>query len=183
MHIKRVVTAVDAAGKSVVQEDAVVPPARADLFPGTDIWVLWGSEGQMTTPVRAPARGQAPTFFPGPGGTRFGIFTFPTEQRHAPPPQTPDQHTMATLAAEVEEKLPGLLGVFEADHPGMHTTRTVDYDIVLQGTLTLELDDGAEVELPPGSCIIQNGTRHAWHNYGKETAVLAFVLIDAQGDV
>jgi hypothetical protein len=28
----------------------------------------------------------------------------------------------------------------------------------------LELDDGAEVVLKAGDCVIQNGTRHAWHN-------------------
>jgi mannose-6-phosphate isomerase-like protein (cupin superfamily) len=180
MQIKRVVTAVQADGKSIFQEDAVVPPATAAMFPGTEIWVLWGTEGPPSVRDGQPARSRAGTFFPGPGGTRFGIFTFPPEMRDAPPPEMPDPETLGDLAAEVEQKLPGLLGVFEPDAPGMHTTATVDYCVVLQGTLTLQLDDGAEAELPPGSCIVQNGTRHAWHNYGEETVGLAFVIIDSQ---
>jgi hypothetical protein len=64
----------------------------------------------------------------------------------------------------------------------MHSTPTVDHDIMPQGPLTFELDDGAEVELPPGSCVGQNGTRHAGHNCGEETAVLAFVIVDGKGD-
>lgn len=180
MQIKRVVTAVDGDGKSVVQEDTVVAPATAALFPGTEIWTLWGTEGPIRMPAAQPAQAQVPGFFPGAGGTRFGIFTFPPEERDAPPPEMPDEETMAQLAGEVEEKLPGLLGVFEPDAPGMHQTTTIDYCVVLQGTLTLELDDGAEAQLPHGTCIVQNGTRHAWRNYGTETAVLAFVIVDAQ---
>ena len=52
----------------------------------------------------------------------------------------------------------------EPDAPGMHATQTVDYDIVIEGDLCLELDDGVEVRLPTGSCVVQHGTRHAWHN-------------------
>ena len=65
MQIKRVVTAVDEHGKSVVQEDAVVPPVNADLFPGTDIWVLWGTEGELRAPARKPARNEAGWSEPG----------------------------------------------------------------------------------------------------------------------
>ena len=30
-------------------------------------------------------------------------------------------------------------------NPGMHTTDTVDFDVVVSGEVYLELDDGAEV--------------------------------------
>ena len=179
MQIKRVVTAVDEDGKSVFQEDAVVPSVTADLFPGTDIWVLWGTEGQISSPVRTPAQNRASTFFPGPGGTRFGIFTFPPEQRDAPPPAMPDEETMAKLAADVEEKLPGLLAYLEPDNPGMHTTDTIDFEVVLSGEVVLELDDGAKKVLRPGDTVVQNGTRHRWGNPGTEPAVLAVFLIGA----
>lgn len=181
MEIKRVVTAVDADGKSIVQEDAPLAPRTARMMPGTDIWMVWGTEGDIPEAGTHPVPDQQPTFFPGPGGTRFGIFTFPPgAKRDAPPPQMPEPEVMEKLAAEAEEVFPGLLAAFEPDAPGFHTTPTVDYDIVLQGTLTLALDDGAEVELPAGSCVVQNGTRHAWHNYGDETAMLAYVIVDAR---
>jgi len=37
----------------------------------------------------------------------------------------------------------------------------VDFDVVISGEIYLELDNGAEVLLEPGDCVIQNGTRHA----------------------
>ena len=67
----------------------------------------------------------------------------------------------------------------EPDHPGMHTTDTVDLDIVLSGEVWLELDDGAEVHLQAGDCVIQNGTRHVWHNRTEEPARMFAALIGA----
>jgi len=180
MQIKRVVTAVDADGRSVFQEDAPVEPVAPEALPGTRFWRIWGTEGTITAPARVPAGSQGITFFPGQGGTRFGVLTMQPQPRNAAAAELSDAQTMASRAEALEEPLPGLLGHMETDQPGMHTTQTVDYDIVLAGTLTLELDDGAEVELPAGSCIVQNGTRHAWHNYGREPATLAYVIIDAR---
>ena len=79
----------------------------------------------------------------------------------------------------MEEKLPGLLAYLEPDNPGMHTTDTIDFEVVLEGTVTLELDDGAIVTLQAGDTVVQNGTRHRWGNPGTEPAVLAVFLIGA----
>jgi quercetin dioxygenase-like cupin family protein len=87
---------------------------------------------------------------------------------------TPD--VMATM----NERLPGLLDAMEPDHPGMHTTDTIDFDIVLSGDVWLELDDGAEVKLSTGDCVIQNGTRHAWHNRSNAPTTMASALIGAR---
>lgn len=179
IQIKRVVTAVDVDGKSVIQEDAPLAPVNIELMPKTDAYQVWGTEGEIVAPGHEPVEGATHSFFPGPGGTRLGVITFPPQQRDAPPPPAPDAETMEKLVAEAETKLPGLLEPFEPDAPGFHTTRSVDYDIVLQGELTLELDDGAEATLPAGTCVIQNGTRHAWRNYGNEVAVLAYVIVAA----
>ncbi len=67
----------------------------------------------------------------------------------------------------------------EPDHPGMHTTDTVDLDLVVSGEVWLELDDGEEVQLRAGDCVVQNGTRHAWHNRTSEPAVLFVTLLGA----
>ena len=45
--------------------------------------------------------------------------------------------------AEQAQHLPGLAELFETENPGMHTTEPVDYDIVLEGEIWLELDNGA----------------------------------------
>ena len=50
--------------------------------------------------------------------------------------------------------------------PGMHTTATIDFEVVLDGEIWLELDDGVEVHLRAGDTVVQNGTRHAWRNHG-----------------
>ncbi|KKM91021.1 hypothetical protein LCGC14_1232730 [marine sediment metagenome] len=61
----------------------------------------------------------------------------------------------------------------------MHTTKTVDYIILLQGEVTLLLDE-EEVELKPFDVVIQRGTNHAWINKGSTPALLAAILIDAE---
>lgn len=78
------------------------------------------------------------------------------------------------------KKLPGMIDVLELDHPGMHTTETVDFDVIVSGEVYLELDDGAEVLLKAGDCVIQNGTRHAWHNRSSEKCVVAVTLVGAE---
>ena len=66
-------------------------------------------------------------------------------------------------------------------HPGMHRTRTIDYGIMLEGSLWLMLDD-SEVLCQPGDVVIQRGTVHAWENRSDKVARIAFVLIDAEFD-
>ena len=73
----------------------------------------------------------------------------------------------------------GDAGTMEPDAPGMHTSQTIDYGVVVRGEVWLELDDGAKRLLKPGDCVIQNGTRHAWHNTSSEECVMAFVVVGA----
>ncbi len=70
----------------------------------------------------------------------------------------------------------------EPDAPGMHTTATVDFEVVLSGTVTLELDDGATVALTAGDTVVQNGTRHRWSNHGETPATLAVFIVGAEHD-
>ena len=72
-----------------------------------------------------------------------------------------------------------MMEVLEPDHPGMHTTDTVDFDVIVSGEVYLELDDGAEVLLKAGDCVIQNGTRHAWHNRSSEKCVISVAIVGA----
>jgi mannose-6-phosphate isomerase-like protein (cupin superfamily) len=81
---------------------------------------------------------------------------------------------------EYAEKLPGLAELFEQDCPGMHTTTTIDYDVVLEGSLTVEFDDGRMVDISAGDVVVQHGTRHAWRNRGTKPAKMLFVLIGAE---
>jgi quercetin dioxygenase-like cupin family protein len=61
----------------------------------------------------------------------------------------------------------------------MHTTDTIDFDVILSGAVILELDDGVEKELRPGDTVVQNGTRHRWSTRGTEPAVMAVFTVGA----
>jgi quercetin dioxygenase-like cupin family protein len=63
----------------------------------------------------------------------------------------------------------------------MHRTATVDYGIVVAGTVTLVLEDD-EVSLRAGDVAIQRGTVHAWENRGSEDARVLFILVDGAFD-
>lgn len=168
------VTGQDASGKSVVVSDEEVEPVTLKLVPGVEFHRMWGAN---ETP-KLPTDGKPPSlhhYFPPPGGFRWAFFTFPPETVAAP--ETIDFKAALNEAAE---KLPGLADVLELDHPGMHTTDTVDVEVILSGEVVLELDDGAEVSLRPGDTVVQNGTRHAWHNRGDVPVVIAVGLIGAQ---
>ena len=80
---------------------------------------------------------------------------------------------------EYLQLLPGLAEKFEMEAPGMHTTDTVDYGLVLEGEVHLELDDGQLTRLQRHDMVVQNGTRHAWRNRSKQPARLLFVLTGA----
>ena len=77
---------------------------------------------------------------------------------------------------------PGIAEHFEPGNPGMHTTDSVDYVVVLAGEVWLELDDGARTRLGPGDTVVQNGTRHAWRNLSAEPVTLAVVNVGAGRD-
>ena len=51
----------------------------------------------------------------------------------------------------------------DSPHPMMHRSEAIDYGIVIEGEMTLVLDD-SEVLLTPGSVVVQRGTNHAWAN-------------------
>ena len=62
----------------------------------------------------------------------------------------------------------------------MHQTNSVDYAMIVAGEIWLVLDDGAEVHLTPGDCVVQNGTRHAWHNRKPEPCVMVGAMVSAE---
>ncbi len=62
--------------------------------------------------------------------------------------------------------------------PHMHRTETIDYVIVLEGEIEMDMD-ASTVKLKAGDVMVQRGTNHAWANRGDKRARVAFVLIDA----
>ena len=174
MDVRRVVTGHNAEGKAVFVADDKVAPVTLSLLPGSEFHRLWGADTTVTFPDDG-SRPDGPRYFPPVGGFRFGFFTIPPDGGAGAPPDL----DIAAALAEFEQKLPGMGEYVELAEPGMHTTATVDYGVVLSGQATLELDDGAKVLLNPGDTYIQNGTRHRWSNAGDVPAVLAVALVGA----
>jgi mannose-6-phosphate isomerase-like protein (cupin superfamily) len=174
MDIHCVVTGQNESGKSVIMRNTPVKPVSLALLPGYEFHRLWGSDSvpELPSDGTPPAH---PGYFPAKNGFRFGFFTIPPDTK-----TRVDQIDTASALEEIRQKLPGMIDVLERDHPGMHTTDTVDFDVVVFGEVYLELDDGAEVFLKAGDCVIQNGTRHAWHNRSANNCVIAVTLVGAQ---
>ncbi|NEW36037.1 cupin domain-containing protein [Nocardia cyriacigeorgica] len=171
MTLRRVVTGTR-DGKSVILSDGPAPTEHAfRAWPGLNSAIVWTTAPEPEVDVKesAPVGVSA---HPDPGHALMFVVDFPPDSVLAGPDFDP-----AGVGPEMAEHLPGLAERFEPDNPGMHTTDTVDYGIVLEGPIWLELDDGRQTRLDTGDVVIQQRTRHAWRNLGTEAARLAFVLV------
>lgn len=64
--------------------------------------------------------------------------------------------------------------------PRNHRTDSIDYAVVISGSIEMELDDGVVAKLSAGDVLVQRGTIHNWVNKGTEPCTIAFVLISAK---
>lgn len=162
-------------GVSQMVEDGPPPRSQQAVYtPGFSNTLLWSTTPQQTTDFDGTdPTVSARTFVPAPGGTSMLVLTLPPMSHY----QDPSFDAQAA-AAEHATISPGIVDLMEPDHPGMHTTPSVDYDVLLEGTLHLELTMG-EVELHAGDVVIQHGTRHAWRNRSDQVARLLVVFVGA----
>ena len=178
--MQRVVTGHTEDGKSVFVSTGETPRIVNFVEPPipelSEPWLteLWATDIIPTVPAdKADPTVSMVSFVPKPGGTRFRI------TRIAPQQVIKQSLEKGVNLEERLKRTPDLANMFEPEFPGMHTTNTVDYGIVVSGEVSLELDDGKEVQLKPGDCVVQNGTRHAWRNRGSEPCIMAFIMIGA----
>lgn len=174
MRIHRVVTQNKSNGKASFASIGPAPNV-ADFahIPGFSATTLWATEVSTRVPGDGiDASMGVKSSLPGPGASRFVILQLPPDTVYRDP-------SFDAVAARREqmEKNAGLAETIEEDHPGMHTTNTVDYSVVLEGEVWLELDDGAETCIKQYGTIVQTGTRHAWRNKSSSPVVIAFVLL------
>jgi mannose-6-phosphate isomerase-like protein (cupin superfamily) len=164
MGVRRVVTGHTPAGTAVVSSDELV-----ELMPlgdrGSATGALWfrgevpqfpddGREHRITSP------------FPPPGGCVVAMMEI-----------APDGDEFHEFVRE------GLAQWADPNEPGMHRTPTIDFEVVLEGSVGLELDNGTEVILGPGDVVVQNGTRHRWHNRGTTVARYFAVSVGANNEI
>jgi mannose-6-phosphate isomerase-like protein (cupin superfamily) len=176
--VRRVVTGHDSAGRAIVQSDGT--PQRVQVIGGNGptFHEIWNTR---ETPARIdPDGGEPPetqlTLAPPHHGTRIRVLDIPpeTEELAAIDAATARSHFAEIGAAEASTH-----GGGKARHPYMHRTETIDYGIVLEGEITLILDEG-ETTVRAGDIVIQRGTNHGWANRSGRNCRIAFVLIDGQ---
>jgi quercetin dioxygenase-like cupin family protein len=145
MRVRRIVTAYDASGRSMLGSDSFIDSTPGKMQPAIAIANLWLNTLPPALDGADPAPQAYPTL-PCKGGAVFRIL----------------------------ELMPGT-------PPHMHKTETIDYIVVLAGTLSMLLDDGTELTMRPHDVMVQRGTVHGWANRGNEPCRFATVVIDATG--
>jgi mannose-6-phosphate isomerase-like protein (cupin superfamily) len=173
-ELRRVVTGIDAAGKSYIAIDGLPANIRESEGRGAaEFWITDATPADNRT-SGDPAAARPPRLEPPAGGSVIRYFMV-----------APEDKTLSS--AEVEAQSAARFAAMGASHcrvdisrhPSMHTTRTVDYIVVLSGRVTLLLDE-SEVDLKPFDVVVQRGTNHGWVNRWSEPAVMAAILIDAK---
>lgn len=174
---KRALTGRDAAGKSVFKSfDVTTKVVEIDNNPGLTFYELYMTEDvPRLTGLEPDPMLKGTIAFPGPGGTMFRLISYPPRrpEGYKPPPGA----TFESGLQELTDKVPRMGDYFDRSAPGMHTSDTIDYGVVVRGEMTLELDDGKTIHLKQGDCIVQNGTRHRWRNPLPEPCLMAFVSV------
>jgi hypothetical protein len=177
---RRIVTGHDASGKSVILEDG--PPPRVvrvgENF-GPWFYEVWNTR---ETPARIDRASGEPSeegiqLAPPKGGTRIRVLDIP-----------PEDERVKSLTAEEARAHFAEIGAADASshgagsrHAFMHRTQSIDYGIVLEGEVTLILDEG-ETLVRAGDIVIQRGTNHGWANRSGRNCRIAFMLIDGRFD-
>ena len=162
-------------GKSVVRADEPLPAYEFKTVPGYQHTLVWVNPAIPDLSKEQRFDGYPDSVVPGPGGTSLHFVTLPPGSVFADP-------SFDAQAAQDEAlaRLPGLADHFETEDPAMHKTNTVDYSIVYDGEIWMELDDGETVHLKSGDVVVQNGTRHAWRNKGTKPVTMLFFLNGAR---
>jgi mannose-6-phosphate isomerase-like protein (cupin superfamily) len=177
--IHRVVTGHDANGKAVVSSDGPLPTVtEITAIPGTIFHEVWCTAGTPAPVDDGPDPSVGPLMLPPPKhGTRMRFVDIPPDSdeflSHGASKMKDAFSQIGDVAASTVKA--------DSPHPLMHRTESVDYGIVIEGEMTLVLDD-SEVLLKPGSVVIQRGTNHAWANRSGKPCRMLFILVDGRYD-
>ena len=176
--MKRIVTGLSQDGKSVVLFEGE-PPRVSSIpnLPGLTLSEIWATEANPKVPVASEDPTVTMEEFIAPlGGSRFRVEVYPPDALLAEM-AAKGEIDFEQAGAEFAATAPDIAVVLEPDF--MHTTDTIDYNIVLSGELWCELDDGLELHLEAGDCLVQTGNRHAWRNKGDVPCVKAAIMVGA----
>jgi quercetin dioxygenase-like cupin family protein len=162
--MRRVITGLDADGRSTVVSDGPPPVAfRATSASGIE-------KTAASTPPRAVAPGEAVVH------ELWALDDRPERRTTDPtvgieqPAYDPPPATTKWIITEMGPHLDA----------AMHETPTVDYGLVVAGSVDLGLEAGT-VRLEAGDTVLVNGVRHSWLA-GPEGCVIATVLVGLHAD-
>jgi len=163
---RRIVTGRNAAGRSVVASDTAIPLNEIGL---AEFWRTAESPAPLDADSEIdPA---APRLEPPVQGTIFRCFALPPEE-----PGLSREEADRRMAEAFARMGGSHCRVDTRRHPMMHTTRTIDYVMLLTGQVSLLLDEGEEVPLRPFDVVVQRATNHTWINTGPGPATLMSLL-------
>jgi hypothetical protein len=171
--IRRIVAGLDVDGRSFVLSNAE-PPVTVQIPQVVTVRDLWftASAPAVVPVVSMPEMPDRPTLEPPAGGTKFTIAEIP------PMKVSQGEVTTRELFSAVDSE-----HVMDRStskrHPTMHTTDTIDYQLVLAGELTLILDK-EEIAVGTGNLVVLGGVNHTWENRSEEVALLLAVLVGAE---
>jgi len=177
--IRRVVTGHDENGTAIVLSDGLTPTLKTNpMRPGhrsTEIWRTSAAPAPIARDEPDPTIDGPRTIHPVPCGTVIRVAEW-----------APESHAIRSLSAEQAREIFRAMGNEHAStfgrggrHPIMHRTETLDYAVILEGELTLVLDD-EDVQLRAGDVVIQRGTNHSWRNLSDRPCRILFVLVDGK---
>ena len=177
--VRRVVTGHDVQGRAIIQQDGDVPRVQRIGGPhGPLFYEVWNTRD---TPAPIDHASGEPVevgiqLAPPKNGTRIRVLDIPPEDASikAVTPEEAKAHFAEVGAATASSHTAS-----GSRHAFMHRTETVDYGIVLEGEVTLIMDDG-ETLVRAGDIVVQRGTNHGWANRSGRHCRIAFILIDGQ---
>ena len=173
--IHRVVTGHDAQGKAIIASNGSLPTVQEiKAIPGTVFHEVWATSGSPAPVDNGADPTEGPLVLPPPKlGTRIRFVDIPPDTAEF---LAQDAAKMGEAFSQIGDKEASTVKA-NSPHPLMHRTESVDYGVVIEGEMTLVLDD-SEVLLKPGSVVVQRGTNHAWANRSGKPCRMLFVLVD-----
>jgi hypothetical protein len=171
---RRIVTR-NVNAKSVVQSDEHMQAYVFKAVPGYEHTLIWINASTPDLSKEQTFDRYPDSIVPGPGGTSLHFVTFPPASVFSDP-----SFDGEAARDEALIRLRGLADHFEKEDPAVHKTNTVDYAVVYDGEIWLELDNNQTLHLRRGDVVVQNATRHAWRNKGAKPVTMLFFLSGAK---
>ncbi len=174
--MRRIVTKNDEHGASYIVSENItnVEVPLSDIDNRFEFFNLWTTD---IMPVNFdnddPVINKNISTSPVENGSLFRIVNYPPEKILLDKINSMTHYELVAFENKVGIKLS-----FNGKHPLMHTTKSIDYAVVLTGEIFLVLDK-QEILLKPTDTVIQRGTSHAWSNRSNSNCLMAYVLLDA----